>query len=327
VEPGTIHDDLFRRDFSINTLAFALNGPEAFLLLDWFGGNADLTEGIIRVLHNRSFRDDPTRMFRAIRLEQRFGFVLHPHTLRLLHRAVDKRWAEQLSGARLWRELRLILEGESPANGLKRLDDVGLLRQIDSELSVSPTRLDLLTRVMAAGLEVAELAPGMGEHPWLPYWAALVQDLPPASIERACRRLALSPRSTAELISGLAAIENTCQQLRQDDALRPSAVVAALRPLSIELLPVLLGRCDGMQVHEHVRQYLTTWRHIRPSLTGNDLKRLGVPQGRHIGQLLTLILAAKLDDQAPTREAEEAIVHNALRHIEAEASRQEESIR
>jgi tRNA nucleotidyltransferase (CCA-adding enzyme) len=326
VEPGTIHDDLFRRDFSINTLAFALNGPEAFLLLDWFGGNADLTDGVIRVLHNRSFRDDPTRMFRAIRLEQRFGFVLHPHTLRLLHRAVEKRWTEQLSGARLWRELRLILEGESPAHGLKRLDDVGLLRQIDPELSVPPARLDLLTRVMAARLEVAELAPGMTEPVWLPYWAALVQDLPPASVQRACRRLTLSPRITAELISGLAAIENTCQRLRQDDALRPSAVVAMLRPLSIALLPLLLGRCAVMQVHESVRQYLTTWRHIRTSLTGDDLKRLGVPQGRHIGQLLTLVLAAKLDDQAPTREAEEALILNALRHIETEASRPEQRI-
>ena len=98
VEPGTIRDDLFRRDFSINTLAFALNGPEAFILIDWYGGSADLAEGVIRVLHNRSFRDDPTRMFRAIRLEQRFGFILHRHTLRLLRRAVDKGWIELLSG-------------------------------------------------------------------------------------------------------------------------------------------------------------------------------------------------------------------------------------
>jgi tRNA nucleotidyltransferase (CCA-adding enzyme) len=123
VEPGTIRDDLGRRDFSINTMAFALNGPEAFILLDWYGGSADLIEGVIRVLHNRSFRDDPTRMFRAIRLEQRLGFSLHQHTSRLLQRAVDKRWIKLLSGARLWRELRLMLEGESPEACLTRQGD------------------------------------------------------------------------------------------------------------------------------------------------------------------------------------------------------------
>jgi tRNA nucleotidyltransferase (CCA-adding enzyme) len=317
VEPGTIYDDLLRRDFSINTLAFALNGPEAFLLLDWFGGRADLTAGIIRVLHNRSFRDDPTRMFRAIRLEQRFGFALHLHTLRLLHRAVEKRWTEQLSGVRLWRELRFVLEGDSPANSLKRLDEVGLLPQIDPELSVPPVRHDILARVTAARLELAEIAPETIEHPWLAYWAALVQELSPASIRRACRRLSLSDRMAADLIGALAALEEACQRLRHDDVLRPSAVVAALRPLSVELLPLLLGWCDARQVHKSVRQYLTTWRHIRPSLTGNDLKQLGVPQGPHIGQLLARVLAAKLDDETLTREAEEALVLSALRQQQA----------
>jgi tRNA nucleotidyltransferase (CCA-adding enzyme) len=316
VEPGTIHDDLFRRDFSINTLAFALNGPEAFLLLDWFGGSADLADGIIRVLHNRSFRDDPTRMFRAVRLEQRFGFVLHAHTLRLLHRAVEKRWAEQLSGARLWRELRLLLGGESPAHGLARLDALGLLSQIDPELSVSAVRLDLLRRVTAAHVELTEIAPGLIERRWLAYWAALVHDLSPASIRRACQRLTLSAHLTTELTGGLATLDAACQRLRHDEARRPSTVVAALRPLMVELLPLLLACCDGRPVHEQVRHYLTTWRHVRPSLTGDDLKRLGVPQGPHIGQLLARVLAAKLDGETPTREAEEALVRSALMRIQ-----------
>ena len=150
IEPGTIRDDLFRRDFSINTLAFALNGPAALNLIDCYGGSTDLGEGVIRVLHNRSFRDDPTRMFRAIRLEQRFGFILHRHTLRLLQRAVDKRWLDLLSGARLWRELRLMLAGESPVACLRRLDELGILSQIDAGLGLSSDRLTLLMRVAGA---------------------------------------------------------------------------------------------------------------------------------------------------------------------------------
>ena len=124
--------------------------------------------------------------------------------------------------------------------------------------------------------------------------------------------MTFSARLAAELIGGLAALEAACQRLRHGETLRPSAVVAALRPLPVELLPLLLACCDGAQVHERVRRYLPTWRHIRPSLTGDDLKRLGVPQGPPIGQLLARVLTAKLDDEAPTREAEEVLVRTAL---------------
>ena len=166
VEPSTIRDDLFRRDFSINTMAFALNGPEALRLLDWYGGAADLTEGVVRVLHNRSFRDDPTRIFRAIRLEQRFGFVLHKHTLLLLRRALEKAWVELLSGARLWRELRLMLDGESPVASLRRLDELQILPHIDPALALSPPRHGLLARASEARIELAETHPDVVGRAW-----------------------------------------------------------------------------------------------------------------------------------------------------------------
>jgi tRNA nucleotidyltransferase (CCA-adding enzyme) len=274
VEPGTVRDDLFRRDFSINTLAFALNGPEAFRLIDWYGGSADLAEGVIRVLHNRSFRDDPTRMFRAIRLEQRFGFVLHRHTLRLLQRAVDKRWIELLSGARLWRELRLMLEGESPVACLRRLDELGILPHIDVDLELSPERLALLARVAEARVELAETHADVLGRAWPVYLAALFHGLEAHILRRAGARLALAPRTIQELVDGL----------------------LALGP--------------GGEVHRYVRHYLTTWRHIRPALTGDDLKRLGVAQGPQIGRLLARVLAAKLDGEVTTREAEEALVRS-----------------
>jgi tRNA nucleotidyltransferase (CCA-adding enzyme) len=312
VEPGSIRDDLFRRDFSLNAMAFALNGPEAFVLLDWYGGIADLSEGVIRVLHNRSFRDDPTRMFRAIRLEQRFGFILHPHTLRLLHRAVDKRWIELLSGARLWRELRLMLEGESPVRCLERLHELQVLPQIDAALTLSSAQAAALTHVAEARVELAELIPEPAMRAWLVYVAALVQDLSPEVIRRVCQRLALSPRVTEELIGGIAAVEVACKRLHSEDDLRPSEVVAVLRRLAFEVLPLLLSGCPGMAVRERVRQYLTTWRHVRPCLTGEDLKRFGIPQGPEIGRFLARLLAAKLDGEAPTREAEEALLSTAL---------------
>jgi tRNA nucleotidyltransferase (CCA-adding enzyme) len=312
VEPGSIRDDLLRRDFSINTMAFGLNGPEAFTLLDWSGGQADLAEGVIRVLHNRSFRDDPTRILRAVRLEQRFGFILHRHTLRLLQRAADKGWIELLSGARLWRELRLMLEGESPVACLRRLDELGILPHIDADLRLSPGQLELLTRVAAARVELAEMHADVLGRAWPVYLAALFHGFDAQVIRRISARLVLSPRMTQELIDSLAAAGRACDRLLQESHSRPSVVVAALRALSLEMVPLLLALCPGGEVHQQVDHYLTTWRHIRPDLTGNDLKGLGVPQGPHIGRVLARVLAAKLDGEATSREAEEALVRRVV---------------
>jgi tRNA nucleotidyltransferase (CCA-adding enzyme) len=317
VEPGTIRDDLFRRDFSINTMALALNGPEAFTLLDWYGGHADLAEGVIRVLHNRSFRDDPTRIFRAVRLEQRFGFILHRHTLRLLQRAVDKRWIELLSGARLWRELRLMLEGGAPVACLRRLDELGILSHIDADLALSPDRRELLTRVAEARVELVETHADVLGRAWPAYLAALFHGFDVEVIRRISARLTLSPRTTQELIDGLSMAGKACHRLRQEHTIPPSGVAAALRTLPLEMLPLLLALCPGGEVHRQVERYLTTWRHIRPDLTGNDLKRLGVPQGPSIGRVLARLLAAKLDGEVTSREAEEALVRSALLQMQS----------
>jgi tRNA nucleotidyltransferase (CCA-adding enzyme) len=316
VVPGSIRDDLLRRDFSINTLAFALNGPEAFSLIDWYGGSADLAEGVIRVLHNRSFRDDPTRMFRAIRLEQRFGFALHRHTLRLLQRAVEKRWIELLSGARLWRELRLMLEGESPVACLKRLDELQILPHIDAALVLTPAQLALLTRVTEARTELAETHPEVIGRAWPLYLATLLYGTEAGIIRRVGTRLALAPRAIQELLAGIAAVEAACQRLHLEADLRPSAAVAALRTLPLELLPLLLALSPRGDVRQLIQSYLMTWRHVRPGLTGDDLKRLGVPQGPQIGRLLTRVLAAKLDGEAPTLEAEESLVRGAVTQVQ-----------
>jgi tRNA nucleotidyltransferase (CCA-adding enzyme) len=119
-----------------------------------------------------------------------------------------------------------------------------------------------------------------------------------------------------ELLAGIAAVEAACHQLRLEANLRPSAVVAALRTLPLELLPLLLALSPSSDVRQLIQSYLMTWRHVRPSLTGDDLKRLGVPQGPQIGRLLTRVLAAKLDGEAPTLEAEESLVRRAVTPIQ-----------
>jgi len=205
-----------------------------------------------------------------------------------------------------------MLEGESPVRCLERLRELQVLPQIDAALTLSSAQVAVLTRVAEARVRLVELVPERPIRAWLIYVAALVQDLSPEAIRRICQRLALSPRITEELIGGIAAVEVACKRLQGQDDLRPSEVVAVLRTLPFELLPLLLGSCPGTAVRERVRQSLTTWRHVRPCLTGDDLKRFGIPQGPEIGRLLARLLAVKLDGQAPTWEAEEAWVRGAV---------------
>jgi tRNA nucleotidyltransferase (CCA-adding enzyme) len=162
--------------------------------------------------------------------------------------------------------------------------------------------------VSEARVELAETHADVLGQAWPVYLAALFHGLGAAILQRVGGRLALAPRRIQELVETLIAVERACQRLSTTDNLRPSEVVAALRGLPLEMLPLLLALCPGHAVRQHVRDYLTTWRHIRPDLTGADLKRLGVPQGPQIGRLLARVLAAKLDGEVTTREAEETLV-------------------
>lgn len=130
VELSSLKMDLYRRDFSINTLAIHLCPPHFGKLVDFFGGQQDLKDGIIRVLHSLSFVEDPTRIIRAIRFEQRFQFKIGSQTERLIKNAVRLNIFQRLSGARIRHELRLLTEDSAPVDGLVRMRDLGLLMEI-----------------------------------------------------------------------------------------------------------------------------------------------------------------------------------------------------
>jgi len=130
VMPGSIRDDLFRRDFSINTLAVCLNPHRFGELLDPFQGRDDIWKGSIRILHDRSFVDDPTRIFRAARFEKRFDFKIEDITEALIKDAVSTGLIERLSGYRIASELRLILKEEDPLPAVQRLEELGVLSSV-----------------------------------------------------------------------------------------------------------------------------------------------------------------------------------------------------
>ncbi|HID89050.1 MAG TPA: CCA tRNA nucleotidyltransferase, partial [Anaerolineae bacterium] len=308
VERSSIKQDLHRRDFTINTLAIRLDPPHWGELLDFYGGEADLRNGVIRVLHSLSFIDDPTRILRAARLEARLGFRMDPRSESLIANALPL--LDRVSGDRIRHELEQILDEREPEKALCRLEELGVLRQIHADL-----RCDAWVQ---ARFRVAreELDPGVwelepGDRRFV-LWGLLFYRLSPESLEAVLRRLKM-PRSEADDLQMLPDLRQAMRRLAP--ARRPSRIYRALRPFPSRLLAVAWVACEREGLREKMLQYQTRYRHVRTALTGDDLKAMGLRPGPIFGRLLGILQDARLDGEVATREEEEALVRHVLRRL------------
>jgi tRNA nucleotidyltransferase (CCA-adding enzyme) len=304
VQQSSIKLDLHRRDFTINTLALALNPDRWGELLDFWGGLADLRGGWVRVLHSLSFVDDPTRILRAVRYEQRFGFRIEARTLELLGDALEL--LDRVTPARIRHELERILQEDAPEKALVRLDRLDILRQLDPDLRVTPA----LPRQFAAlrGILAApEADPALRAEPVERlYWAILVDPLEPEVHARLQRRLGLRGE-TQKLMRDVATLRSALPVLA-DPSASPSTIVLALDdvgPVALALAPLLY---PDEVVQAHLAQYRAVWQAVRPELDGTDLRRLGVPRGAIYREILRELRARRLDETIHSRGEEEALV-------------------
>jgi tRNA nucleotidyltransferase (CCA-adding enzyme) len=305
VEDSSIKLDLHRRDFSINTLALCLNPDRWGDLLDFYGGLHDLNQGMIRVLHSLSFVDDPTRILRAVRYEQRFGFTIEPRTLELLHDALEL--VDKVTPARIRHELERILGEEQPERALARLDELGVLSRIHPDLAADDWVVTAMGRIRRARAEAATESPLAAAPMDLLYWSALVFRLPEAIHAELSGRLGLKGE-TQRLMRSLARLHAQLDELSVAD-LPPSTVVTLLEqvePLALTLAPSLIP--DRRQARDYIARYLALWRHIVPEIQGQELTELGVPRGPLFGTVLRALRGAKLDGHVRTRADEEAFV-------------------
>lgn len=324
VESSSIKQDLYRRDFTINTLAIRLDGEHYGELLDFYGGLTDLKSGVIRVLHSLSFVEDPTRILRAIRLEQRLGFVIEPRTRELITNALAL-LAQRVSGERVRHELFLLLQEPEPEAGLTRMEELDVLHQIHPQL-----RSDSWLREKFATLR--EALPQWYEPGWrltsLPeeddaldgmaiprdnlyrlYLALLAYRLSPAELEILCTRLRL-PRDDEELLREVAALRDEVAHL-QAEHVRPSEVVHLLAPYSGPALLVTWVAVGSPVVCAYLSRYRDEYRHVKPTLTGDDLKAMGFRPGPLFGTVLGALRDARLDGQIVS-EAEERDLARAM---------------
>jgi tRNA nucleotidyltransferase (CCA-adding enzyme) len=304
VTPGTMADDLARRDFTINALALPLDPPGG-PLIDPHGGQADLAAGRLRVLHDASFRDDPTRILRAARYEQRFGFALEPHTLALLHAAVQKGALARLSGERIRNELLRTLDEADPTPAMARMAGLGALAAIDPALDWDAAGAAEIRRVSMGWDQIAPGTTGQRRDALLAVWLSRLALL---DLARVITRLRLD-KPQGRLVSQLAQARAAVLPRLADPQLSPAALVQLLEGTDPLLMAILAILTDDPTVQQHIDAYTTRLRHIHPLLTGADLRALGIPPGPHYRAILAALREGRLAGRLVTRADEEAFVH------------------
>ncbi|MDX6488869.1 MAG: hypothetical protein QOK13_1484 [Gaiellaceae bacterium] len=281
VEPGTIEDDLTRRDFTINALAVPLPEGE---VIDPFDGRGDLERKAVSVLHERSFVDDPTRIFRAIRYESRLGFRMDPDTERLAREAIEAGLVRRLSGPRVREELIALLGEPEAATSILRMAELRLDQAVDPPLRAGLNAVQRLKRLRELAAEYEVHAP-----PWRLALETLVE--PGQSVEA----LALTKRDR-QLDEGA-----PLDARELDDGKHGGAELADLAARHAPDAPLL---ALAIQDDPALRDWFERLRHVQLDVTGSDLAELGLPEGPRVGEILGELRRRKLNGDLDGREAE-----------------------
>ncbi|MBD0339214.1 MAG: CBS domain-containing protein [Thermoleophilia bacterium] len=294
VEHSTIREDLFRRDFTINAMAVSLKGEDFGRLVDPFGGRRDLEEGTVRVLHNLSFIDDPTRIFRAVRYEARYGFRMDAQTERLAHSCIEMGLVGDLSSARLRDELVALLEEPAAPRAIVRLGELGAGRAIHPHLAADEEAAELLERLRRLRDLHCLDVPG-----WRLGLEALARRLTPDEVYDWTARLKVRRRDADRIAAAVTVGPRIVERLQAGD-LPPSEVVLLAEPYAPDAPLFALAVGEPEPLHEYFRRL----QKVRLEISGADLAELGLGESPRVGEILEELRRRKLNGQLDGRESE-----------------------
>ncbi len=310
VELSSIKLDLYRRDFTINAMAIHLN-PDTFgTLVDFFNCQNDLKDRQVRILHNLSFVEDPTRIFRAIRFEQRMGFRIGKHTERLIKNAVKMNLFDRFLGYRFFGEIRIILTEENPLPALERMAEFNLLPFLHPNLRMEPRLKEILEETSRALSWYRLLYLDEPLRPWLVYLLALTAKLQAPEIAYFCDRFEVVERYKKLLIKQRIEAHRVSATMKRDMPKKPSAIYRLLLNLNQEGLLYLMGLVKKQDAKKAISLFVTDLREVKTLLHGNDLKAMGYKPGPAMGDVLNKLLNARLDGVVESHEDEVAFVKN-----------------
>jgi tRNA nucleotidyltransferase (CCA-adding enzyme) len=308
VELSSIKKDLYRRDFTINTLAVRLNRRHFGELIDFFGGLRDIKDRTIRVLHNLSFVEDPTRVLRAIRFEQRFDFRLSKHSQNLIKTAVNMKLFNRLTGERIYTELVLMFSEAEPLKMLRRMRDLDLLKFIHTNLKTTTEAEQLFAGINDTLTWFKLLYLEMTVETWFVYFLGLLDSLKDPAAEEALERLSAPTRIRERIRQSRRRYYDVLCLFYKESDLPPSRIYDLLLPLDAEAILLLMSKASQEKAKKYISLYLTRLRDVKVTLTGNDLKEMGIPPGPRYKKILEELLNAKLDGLVKNREEEVAFV-------------------
>ncbi len=314
VSSGSLKEDLMRRDFTINAMAVSIAEGNEQKLIDPFGGKDDLKSGRIRILHDLSFKDDPTRILRAIRFEQRFDFKIEPKTLALLKEAIGSGLLNKAHARRTRDDLILMLKERDPLKQIKRLSDLGGLSFLSDKLRFAKSTQDLFE---AIDKEIRWFMKNYSARrqldTWLIYFTALLKPLSLAQLKLVTCKLGLRKGEEKRIISYCRDTHKLIPSLSKK-GIRPSHIFSLLEPLSYEEIVLLRAAgCQNKYLKEYITDFLEIYNGMRLYVSGHDLHGLGILPGPRYQKIFAQVLAAKLNGQVKTRRQELALIKKLIK--------------
>jgi len=309
VEKSSVKFDLFRRDFTINCMAVKLTGANAFCLIDFYNGEKDLKNKEIHVLHSLSFIEDPCRLFRAIRFEQRFGFKIGKQDEALMQRTIKKRLVDSLSGTRLFNEIKLLLKEKLPMNCIRRMQEFDLLQFVSPEMLKDPKDLETLEGLESvfswAGLITLPREPEI----WYVYFLGMFYSLEEEAFLKATDHLQLPTQMKNSLGNDRTTCRESLKRLKSQKEWEPKEIYHTFANLSIEAVIFLIALSSSERLNQYANVYFTQYQgKSEPSLTGDDLVKMGMEPGPVFQSVFNALREARVMGRVNTREEEVALV-------------------
>ncbi len=308
VEYSSLKQDMYRRDFVINTLAVRLS-PEGFgEVIDFFGAQRDIKEKVIRVLHSLSFVEDPTRILRAMRFERRFGFTVGRHTLNLIRNAVRLDLLSKIPKPRLYSELDLILKEKDPVWILRRLSELGLGPAIHPGLALDKAHLALLGEVQEVLAWFSLLFLEEKVEKWAVSFLAVLDPLPPDEAKRLAKDLGVRSRVREWVRICKDEGESVILQLVSTRSVSRKMIYDTLSPLPTEVILYLMSRAKHSDIKRYISMYFTQMKNVCLQVKGEDLLELGYRPGPRYKEIFDAILERKLSGDLRTKKEEIAFL-------------------
>ena len=309
VEHSSLKLDLHRRDFTINTLAISLNKNTFGELIDFFGAQRDIKEKTIRVLHSLSFVEDPTRVFRAIRFEHRFGFKIGKHSLDLIKNTVKLNFLARIRGKRVWAELALILQEDGVEKILKRLQELDLLRFIFPSIVFNKDKERLFNQMQAIYKWYELLYQGGPVDKVQYYLLGLVEHMNSEEVLEFCKKLEVTEKVRKKTTENTEHLREVLARLTMGiPVMKKSEIYRILEPLSKEVMLFIMAKARSEEIKKAISNYITYRDSFRPFTTGTDLKKMGIQEGPVYKEILEKLKDAKVDMNLKTKEEESHFV-------------------